>query len=324
MTDLHISKRLKALLPALTSEERQQLKANIEADGRVTDPLLYWNDGKRNVIVDGMNRWAIIKDTAIPYTSIALKFGSYEEAEIWILDHQLGQRNLLKPAAIRKVRGQLYNRLKGQQGGDHTSQEAKGQNVPLLGTAASQVATKAGVSEKTVKRDGARVAAIEGLTKPAQKVAEGATDAEVKTLAKLDETGQNAVARAVRTGQAGSVKEAVKVTGVKPPRKYGKCPNCGGNEWDEDDEGVSCSKCHHPHGEPVGDPDEDRLKTQRQKTVKTVEALMRAFDDLNEMWARPEHTGPTKWTAEEVDTTLKDMGVISACKGLLKIARGWK
>ena len=105
---------------------------------------------------------------------------------------------------------------------------------------------------------------------------------------------------------------------------YGKCPNCGGPDWDEDDEGVSCSKCHHPHGEPAGDPDEDRLKTQRQKTVKTGEALMRAFDDLQGMWARPEHTGPTKWTAEEVHATLADMGVISACKGLLKIAKGWK
>jgi len=70
---------------------------------------------------------------------------------------------------------------------------------------------------------------------------------------------------------------------------------------------VSCSKCQHPHGEPAGDADEDRIKTQRQKTVKTVEALMRAFDDLQTMMARPYHAD-----------------AITACKVLLKIAKGWK
>ena len=105
---------------------------------------------------------------------------------------------------------------------------------------------------------------------------------------------------------------------------YGECPNCGGKDWDEDEDGVSCLKCCHPHGEPVGDPDEDRLKTQRQKTAKTIEALMRAFDDLQEMWAKPEHGGTTKWTATEVRDTLADMGAIAACKGLLKLAKEWK
>jgi len=89
--------------------------------------------------------------------------------------------------------------------------------------------------------------------------------------------------------------------------ELGKCPNCHGTKWDEDDEGVSCSKCHHPWGEPAGDVDADRLNTQRQKTVKTVEALMRAFDTLQEMLARPEH-------GEAIDD----------CKRLLRIAKQWK
>ena len=88
---------------------------------------------------------------------------------------------------------------------------------------------------------------------------------------------------------------------------YGKCPNCAGTKWTEDEDGVCCSKCYHPHGEPAGDVDEDRIKTQRQKTVKTVEALMRAFDDLQMMLAKPEH--------EEI---------IGLCKVLLKKAKEWK
>lgn len=88
---------------------------------------------------------------------------------------------------------------------------------------------------------------------------------------------------------------------------YGTCPNCQGKKWDADEFGVSCSKCHHPHGEPVGNADEGKLGTQRAKTVKTIEALMRAFYDLNRMAARAEH-------AE----------AIASCKSLLTTAKGWK
>jgi len=70
---------------------------------------------------------------------------------------------------------------------------------------------------------------------------------------------------------------------------------------------VSCAKCHHPYGEPTGGADEDRLGTQRQKTVKTAEALLRAFDDLNLLKARSEHGE-----------------AIKNCKGLLGTAKGWK
>ena len=92
-----------------------------------------------------------------------------------------------------------------------------------------------------------------------------------------------------------------------PEPDYGKSPNCAGTKWDEDVDGVSCTTCRHPHGEPAGDVDEDRIKTQRQKTVKTAEALMRAFDDLQTMRARAEYSE-----------------AIKTCKGLIKTAKGWK
>lgn len=89
---------------------------------------------------------------------------------------------------------------------------------------------------------------------------------------------------------------------------YGTCPNCASKKWTADDFGVTCAKCHHPHGEPTGGTDEDRVDTQRSKTVKTAEALMRAFDDLNMLLAK---------TDEHVEA-------IASCKFLLKCAKGWK
>lgn len=222
-TDLHISERLRKLLPSLTSEERKQLKANIESDGRVQDKILWWNDGERNVVCDGMHRWEIVRGTDIPYETSEMHFTDYEEVEIWILNHQLGRRNLLKPSDIRKIVGELYNRLKSQRGGDHTAQSerAKGQNDTLVSTsggkAAAELAEKAGVSASTVKRHGARVEAESKLSKAAQFAAEKLTDADVKILAKLDFGTQDQVARHLRTGQAKTVKEAMKLSGFKPP-----------------------------------------------------------------------------------------------------------
>lgn len=213
-TDLHIVERLKKLLPPLTKEERDQLKSNIEADGSVLDPLVYWNDGHKNVVLDGMHRWEIIRGGDIRFETHRIILANYEEAEVWILNHQLGRRNLLKPAAIRKIRGSLYNILKRKDEG-HGDQKSDRHNVGP--TAAEQVGEKAGVSPRTVERDGARVEAVASLTKAAQVVADKATDAEVKLLAKLEPGQQDQIARAVRVGQAASVKEAMKAAGIKPP-----------------------------------------------------------------------------------------------------------
>lgn len=95
----------------------------------------------------------------------------------------------------------------------------------------------------------------------------------------------------------------------KPPKvDYGQCPNCAGKRWTTKDGATVCKKCRHPHGEPVGERDVDRVADQRAKAVKTVEALIRAFDDLHMLLHRhDEHEQ-----------------AIASCKTLLKAAKGWK
>jgi len=308
--DLHISTRLRNLLPPLTAEQRKQLEQNITTDGRVLDPILYWYDGKRNVVVDGMHRFEIIRGKNIQYRAEAIELGkTYEDAEKWIWDHQAGRRNL-----TREVIGRWYNQTKASHGGDR---KIKRSNDPLVstsgGSTAQKIAEKAGVSEATVRRDGARMEALEQCVPAVQKgINSGAfkaTDADIKLLAKLPPADQQAVALVLRKGQAQTVKTAMKITKVKQPttKDYGKCPVCAGVKWTAGEEGMVCKKCQHPHGEPAGDPEEERIKTQRQKTVKTLEAAMRAFDDLQCILARPAH-----------DEAIK------TCKRLLKIAREWK
>ena len=275
-TDLQIAERLRKLLPPLTPEERQQLKANIELDGRVREPILYWHDGKRNVVIDGMHRWDIVRGTPIPFRTEQMHFANYEEAEVWILNHQLGRRNLLNPTEIRKIRGELYNRLKSTHGGDRKSEESKCQFETLIGDAAMQVAERAGVSPATVKRDGDRVETLENLTKSARNVAEQASDKDVKSLAKLSASDQNAVARAMRVGQARTIPDAIKLISVKAGK--------------------------HESGGSSRTPAEE-FKILRSKAAKTAEALVRAFDELNRTYKSRVH--------KELISTCQDM-VIAA------------
>lgn len=224
-SDLHISERLRDLLPPLTPDERKQLKENILNDGKVREAILWWFDGSKKVVIDGMHRWEIIRciDGEVQYLTQQMHFVDYGEAELWILNHQLGRRNLT-PIAMKRIVGELYNRMKGKRGGDHTSQEAKRQNDDLLGKTSEKLGEKSGLSPRKVERAGARVEAESKLTKAARVVADKATDEEVKKLSKFSEADQIAIARLVRTGKVNTVKEGMK--GFKEPENPEK-PNNG-------------------------------------------------------------------------------------------------
>jgi hypothetical protein len=145
---------------------------------------------------------------------------------------------------------------------------------------------------------------LDGAAKAARKAA---VKAGGKQPPKCSSSPQKAPDRETGSGSSRATNGPQRASEGPQKRDYGKCPNCAGTKWDEDEDGVSCAKCHHPWGEPAGDVDGDQIKTQRQKTVKTAEALMRAFDDLQLMKARSEHRE-----------------AIQGCKALLRLAREWK
>lgn len=214
--DLNIDKEFSKLLPPLTDAEHQQLEANLVADGRVIDPVLYWCDPKseQNLVIDGMHRWPIAKEHNLPCRTEPMPFKSRNEAALWILEHQLGRRNLLKPEAIRKIRGELYNRLKGPQGGDHRSTL---QNGSLKGGAAKHVADLAGVSTGTVMRDGKYAEALGNLSEPIRKAVETcqikASEAEVLAMAEMPKGEQQAAVRDLRVGKSPSLTAAIESHG---------------------------------------------------------------------------------------------------------------
>ncbi|OPL11247.1 MAG: hypothetical protein AVO38_15970 [delta proteobacterium ML8_D] len=79
----------KELIPPLTEQEFNQLEENILRDG-IRDPLVVWND----VLLDGHNRLVISEKHGLPYETTEVDFQSREEVKAWIIDNQLGRRNL--------------------------------------------------------------------------------------------------------------------------------------------------------------------------------------------------------------------------------------
>ena len=91
MRELKIDPELKGLLPPLTDEEYKQLEKNIVDNGFDRNfPIMEWH----GYIADGHNRYSICKKHNIDPVIGTLAYDTKEEVMEWMLDIQLGRRNL--------------------------------------------------------------------------------------------------------------------------------------------------------------------------------------------------------------------------------------
>lgn len=93
---IFINKELRDLIPPLSDEEYQQLEENIVAEG-IRDPLVVWRQPDGNdMLIDGHNRWSIsLHHAGILFETVNKDFADMDEAKLWIIDNQLGKRNLI-------------------------------------------------------------------------------------------------------------------------------------------------------------------------------------------------------------------------------------
>jgi hypothetical protein len=89
--ELKIDPELRDLLPPLTGDEYKQLEKNIVENGFDKNfPIMEWH----GFIVDGHNRYSICKKHNIEYVVGTLGYETKDEVMEWMLDIQLGRRNL--------------------------------------------------------------------------------------------------------------------------------------------------------------------------------------------------------------------------------------
>ena len=144
---LVVTDKLKNIITPLGKEEFQQLHDNIVEEG-CREPLIVWEKKGKYILVDGHNRYQICTRHNIPFQVVTRKFKDQDEVISWMINNQLGRRNLNKDQ-ISYYRGLKYENMKRGRGG-YGNVLSKGQNEPLTATI---LARHFKTSESTIKRD---------------------------------------------------------------------------------------------------------------------------------------------------------------------------
>ncbi len=223
---MQIDREFRELIPRLTTEEYGQLEKNIIAEG-CRDALVTWQD----ILIDGHNRYEICQKHRIEYNTVEMEFENKDAVIDWIINNQLGRRNLT-PANQSYLRGLQYEREKAKHGGDRKSEESKAQNEQLIPTA-DRLAQQHGVSRETIKRDAEFTKAVDEVVKnTAPEVKQQILNREIPVtkketieLSKVEPEIQKQVIQEVITGESKTVKEAIEKK--TPHVAY----NSGNNEW---------------------------------------------------------------------------------------------
>lgn len=152
---LKIDPELRDLLPPLTSEEKKQLEKSILENGYVGIPIFTWND----FIVDGHNRYEICWEHNVPFDLTVLGFDTKEEVIEWMLDIQLGRRNLtpIQRIAITEKYRPIYEKQAKENmsaGGGDKKSGSQNSSTPKIEKidVRNKLAETAGVSTDTYSK----------------------------------------------------------------------------------------------------------------------------------------------------------------------------
>lgn len=156
-----IDKEFQSLIPPLSEDEFRQLEENCVKDG-IRDALITWPqpDGTE-ILIDGHNRWNIsAKHGGIRFDTKRMEFKSREDAAIWIIDNQLGRRNLIKydEVLLQDKRADILRQIAKQKQlsgkADHPKKSWEGSERQRHRENETdyKIAQSAGVSEDTVRK----------------------------------------------------------------------------------------------------------------------------------------------------------------------------
>ena len=91
---LTIDKEFESLIQPLAPAELELLTEAILRDG-CREPLSVWKtEDDQRILLDGYNRYKICSENRRDFQTVNIKLESREQAKLWILEHQVGRRNL--------------------------------------------------------------------------------------------------------------------------------------------------------------------------------------------------------------------------------------
>lgn len=223
--EIIVDPRFRDKIPKPSKEELQTLEENILSDGIVRDPLVIWKG--TNILVDGHNRWDIIKrHPGIPYTITERSFDTEDDVIIWICRNQRGRRNISR-VVYDKLLQEEYDAMTRKTGGDRKSDAFKNQSGENLHLDNKEPKTRQIVAEQNGITEGAVKSAVEfgrGLDKADEvvpgfkdEILSGHTSAKKSEIAEMRKMEPEQIAEKVE-----EIRNPSKVTfpsGNKPSRK---------------------------------------------------------------------------------------------------------
>lgn len=154
--DLTIDKEFEELLPVLTPEEVEKLENNILQYGML-DPIKIWqeSDTGKWIIIDGHNRYNILKKHDIEWHywqdyKIMDELKTREDVKQWMLEQQLGRRNLTETERYEIV--QKFKSIFQKKAKENQSLGGKGLPNLVKVNVQEEMAKSVGVSKGTYSK----------------------------------------------------------------------------------------------------------------------------------------------------------------------------
>jgi len=147
--ELKIKESFRTIIPPLAPEEYALLEKSIVLDG-CRDAILTW----KGFIIDGHNRYAICQKHGLNYDTEEIDFDTEQDALVWIINNQLGRRNVTdyqKGELVLKKKDILLKKGKSQQGRRTDILSIVDKKLPSHSTR-EEMAKDAGVSSGTMAR----------------------------------------------------------------------------------------------------------------------------------------------------------------------------
>lgn len=215
--ELKIKESFRTIIPSLVPEEYTLLEQSIITDG-CRDAILTWN----GFIIDGHNRYAICQKHGLYYETEEMDFDTEQDALVWIINNQLGRRNVTdyqKGELVLKKKDILLKKGKKQQGRrtdilsivdkkllPHSTREEMAKDAGVSSGTMARIeiiakeapdeikeqlrrgTVKIGAAYKKLKESVAYKQEIETLSKPSAIACAGMVIADLKRIQKDDPT----------------------------------------------------------------------------------------------------------------------------------------
>lgn len=282
MHNILIDSEFQALIPPLSVEERDQLEANIVADG-CRDPLVVWGD----VLIDGHNRYEICTRLGLPFEVVAKEFANRDEVTEWVIKNQFGRRNLSdyqRGVLALRMKPIMEERARAQQGERTDIREKSHEGIKPIRTDEA-VAKLADISSNTIRK----IEHIEEVAAPEVKALAAAGDVSINLASQFVELPQEVQQEAIAAiaEQREPAKEVMREA-VHNHRAQGT----GENEWYTPQEHIDAA--YEVLGSIDLDPASSEIANQRVKAgqIYTIDDDGLTKEWGGKVWMNPPYAQP--------------------------------